>query len=223
MRRVLCDAIIARLARFPIKLSHYPLIMRLASWILRRVKMPVLSNQLIPSEQNISPSLEPFDHMATAPPNIPGFRQVLTLTQSELHRLMRERDAIVKRITVLRQTIAGLVEIFGDHALGKEHLDLLKPYRRQRRNGMTQICRSVLARSSEPLTAHELIEGIRATDVTLIQRQKNPIASVYSILGRLASYGEVRCAVAGSGRRQWAWTPVDGNGRLPCDPSASKL
>jgi len=184
---------------------------------------PVLPMELIPSEQNISPSAEQFDQMASLPPNITGARQVINLARSELRGLMREREAIIKRITVLRQTIAGLVEIFGPDGVSEEHLDLVKPPRRHRGNSLTQICRSVLAKSSEPLTAHELVEGIRAADVTLIQRQKNPIASVSSILGRLASYGEVRSAVAGSGRRQWVRTKTDGNGRLCRGQSASEL
>jgi hypothetical protein len=185
--------------------------------------MPVLNMGFLPSELNISPGLEPFDHKATVPPNITGVRQITNLVQSELHGLMREREAIIKRMTVLKQTIAGLVEVFGADGVSKEYLDLMKPPRPHRGNSLTQICRSVLAGSSEPLTAHALIEGIRATDVTLIQRQKNPIASVSWILGRLASYGEVRSSVADSGRRQWVWTKTDGNGRSPCDESALKL
>jgi hypothetical protein len=184
---------------------------------------PVFSMEFIPSAQNISPSVEQFDQMASLPPNITGLRQVIELAHSELHGLMREREAIIKRMTVLKQTIAGLVEIFGADSISKEHLDLAQRPRRRRGTSLTQICRAVLARASEPLTAHELVEGIRAEDVTLIQRQKNPIASVSSILGRLASYGEVRSAVAGSGRRQWLWTKADENDRPRCGESAPKL
>jgi hypothetical protein len=185
--------------------------------------VPVLPMELIPSEQNISPSVEQFDQMASLPPNITGARQVINLAQSELRGLMREREAIIKRITVLKQTIVGLVEIFGADGVSKEHLDFVRRPRRHQGNSLTQICRAVLARASEPLTAHELVEGIRATDVTVIQRQKNAIASVSSILGRLASDGEVRSVVAGSGRRQWVWTNTDGSGRLRRGESASEL
>lgn len=177
--------------------------------------MPVLPMEFLTSDQNISPSLEPFDHMAMVLANITGARQVIELAHSELCGLMREREAIIKRMTVLKQTIAGLIEIFGAHSVRKECLDLVKPSRRHRGNSLTQTCRAVLARASEPLTAHELVEGIRAADVTLIQHHKNPMASVCSILSRLASYGEVRSVVATSGRRQWAWTKTDGNGRSP--------
>jgi hypothetical protein len=185
--------------------------------------MPVLPVGFLPSEQNISPSVEQFDQTASLPPNITGLRQVIELAHSELHGLMREREAIIKRMTVLKHTIAGLVEIFGADSVSKEQLDFVKRPHRRRGKSMTQVCRAVLAGASEPLTAHELVEGIRAADVTLIQRQKNPSASVSSILGRLASYGEVRSAVAGSGRRHWLWTKADGNGRLRRDDSASKL
>jgi hypothetical protein len=187
------------------------------------VPVPVLPMEFIPSGQNISPSVEQFDQMASLPPNITGARQVISLAQGELRGLMQEREAIVKRITVLRQTIAGLVEIFGADSVSKEQLDFVKRPHRRRGKSMTQVCRAVLAGASEPLTAHELVEGIRAADVTLIQRQKNPIASVSSILGRLASSGEVRSVVAGSGRRHWVWTKSDENGRLRRGESASEL
>jgi len=185
--------------------------------------MPVLPMGFLPSDQNISPGSEPFDHMATVPTNITGARQVIELAHSKLCGLIQEREAIIKRMTVLKQTIAGLIEIFGADGVNKEYLDLAKPPRRHRGNSLTQICRAVLATASEPLTAHELVEGIRAADVTLIQRQKNPMASVCSILSRLASYGEVRSVVAASGRRQWAWTNTDGNGRSPRSEGVSKL
>jgi hypothetical protein len=179
--------------------------------------IPALPMGFLPSDQDISPVLEPFDHMAMVLPNITGARQVIELAHSELCGLMREREAIIKRMTVLKQTIAGLIEIFGADGVSKEHLDLVKPSRRHRGNSLTQTCRAVLAKAPEPLTAHELVEGIRAADVTLIQHHKNPIASVTSILSRLVSYGEVRSIVAASGRRQWAWTKTDGNGRSPCE------
>jgi hypothetical protein len=175
--------------------------------------IPALPMGFLPSDQDISPVLEPFDHMAMVLPNITGARQVIELAHSELCGLMREREAIIKRMTVLKQTIAGLIEIFGADGVSKEHLDLVKPSRRHRGNSLTQTCRAVLAKAPEPLTAHELVEGIRAADVTLIQHHKNPMASVCSILSRLVSYGEVRSVVAASGRRQWAWTKTDGNGR----------
>ena len=185
--------------------------------------VPVLPMGFLSSDQDISPSSEPFDHMTTAPPNITGALQVIELAHSELCGLMREREAIIKRMTVLKQTIAGLIEIFGADGVRKEYLDLVQPPPRHRGNSLTQTCRAVLARASEPLTAHELVEGIRAADVTSIQHQKNPMASVCSILSRLASYGEVRSVVAASGRRQWAWTKTEGNGRSPCSESVSKL
>jgi len=185
--------------------------------------MPVLPMGFLPSDQNISPGSEPFDRMATVPTNITGARQVIELAHSKLCGLIQEREAIIKRMTVLKQTIAGLIEIFGADGVSKEYLDLVKPPRRHRGNSLTQICRAVLAKASEPLTAYELVENIKAADVALIQRQKNPIASVCSILNRLAFYGEVRSVVAGSGRRQWVWTETDRNGRLACSENASKL
>jgi hypothetical protein len=130
--------------------------------------------------------------------------QVIKIAGGELQDLLRQRAAIIKRITILRRTIAGLAEMFGGDTLTEELLALVKPStHRTRGTGLTEACRSVLRHSSQPLTAREVVEGIRANNGGVIRNHKDPIASVSSILHRLGSYGEATTKLSQSGRRIW--------------------
>jgi hypothetical protein len=39
----------------------------------------------------------------------------------------------------------------------------------------------------------------------LLERHKDPIASVTTVLNRLADYNEARCSLDSNGRRVWEW------------------
>jgi hypothetical protein len=45
----------------------------------------------------------------------------------------------------------------------------------------------------------------------LLERHKDPIASVTTVLNRLADYGEARCSLDTNGRRVWEWIAERGN------------
>jgi hypothetical protein len=45
----------------------------------------------------------------------------------------------------------------------------------------------------------------------VLERHKDPIASVTTVLNRLADYGEARCALDTNGRRVWEWIADRGN------------
>jgi hypothetical protein len=129
--------------------------------------------------------------------------QVIELAGSELKDLLRQRAAIIKRLIILRRTIVGLAEMFGNDLLTEELLALAKPTRRTRGSGLTEACRSALSNASKPLTAREVVDRIRAHDGAVIQNHKDPVASVTSILRRLGSYGEATARLSQSGRRIW--------------------
>jgi hypothetical protein len=130
--------------------------------------------------------------------------QVIKLAGSELQLLLTQRAALLRRLAILRRTIAGLAEMFGDDVLPEEVRTLIKlPMPRTRGTGLTEACRAGLSKSSRPLTAREVVETIRAHDGALIEHHKDPVASVTSILHRLASYGEATTILSPSGRRMW--------------------
>ena len=147
----------------------------------------------------IDPSHQPDPHV----------RQVLRQAHEELVQLLERRAALMKRIGVLKQTIAGLMNLLGDSALNNDLLDLIGEGRDQRRRaGFTDACRSVLMESRRPLTAVEVLQGIQQRQPQLLTSHKDPIASVTTVLNRLAGYGEAK-AVMSNGRRAWSWAETD--------------
>ena len=141
--------------------------------------------------------------MATAIPNATDLEQVIEYARTEVQTLLQQRAEITKRITAIRRTIADLVKTFGRGISKHEHLALIKPPKRNRRTGLTDACRSVLMKALQPLTAHEVVERMRASNGELIHHHKDSIASVTTILLRLESYGEAASEVGLSRRRSW--------------------
>ena len=141
--------------------------------------------------------------MAAAIPNTTDLEQVIEYAQTEVRVLLHQRAEITKRITAIRRTIADLVRTFGRNVSSQKRLTLIKPQKRNRRTGLTDACRSVLIKALQPLTVHEVVERMRASNAELICHHKDSIASVTSILLRLESYGEATSEVGLSRRRSW--------------------
>ena len=53
-------------------------------------------------------------------------QQVIRTAQDELRQLLRQRTEIMKRIGTIKQTIAGLANLFGDEVLGDDLLELIE-------------------------------------------------------------------------------------------------
>jgi hypothetical protein len=128
---------------------------------------------------------------------------VIEYAQTEVRVLLQQRAQITKRLTAIRRTIADLARTFGHNVLGQGHLTLARPPKRNRHTGLTEACRSVLMKASQPLTAQEIVEQMRASNPELIDHHKDPIASATSILLRLESYGEATSEAGSSRRRLW--------------------
>ena len=132
-------------------------------------------------------------------------KQVLTMAREQLIELLQERATIVKRITTLRRTLLGLVEIFGDEGLGEELKLSVNAPRGSRRSGLTNACRSVLMNSGRPLSSGDVVTRIHSGNGDVLRNHKNPVVSVTSILYRLQSYGETTGSTNQDGKRVWMW------------------
>jgi hypothetical protein len=148
--------------------------------------------------------------MATAIPNANDFEQVIEYAYTEVRVLLQQRAEITKRITAIRRTIADLAKTFGRDVLSQEQLTLIKPPKRSRHTGLTEACRAVLMKALQPLTAHEVVERMQASNAELIDHHKDSIASVTTILLRLESYGEATSEAGVSRRRLWMSKKSDG-------------
>jgi hypothetical protein len=126
---------------------------------------------------------------------------VVRAAESEIRDLLQQRADLMKRIGTIKQTLAGLADMFGESILSDEFLDLLDR-RAVRQSGFTRACRTVLMQSEVPLSAREVRDRIPSE---LIARHKDALASITTVLSRLVGYSEARCVVLAPGRRVWEW------------------
>jgi hypothetical protein len=135
----------------------------------------------------------------------PRVHQVIHAAELELRDLLQQRSQIVKRIGTMKQTIMGLAKLFGDDVFTDELQDLLGQKTGARTGGLTNTCRILLMESVRPLTAREVCDHLERRMSPVLARHKDPLASVTTILNRLAQYGEAKPVFLGDGRRAWEW------------------
>jgi hypothetical protein len=133
----------------------------------------------------------------------PDVRVIVKAAHEELWRLVQRRSEITKRIGTIKQTIAGLCNLFGSDGLGDDLRELVNGNAVVRRPGITQACRKVLMDARCPLTARNVCEQIQQR--TDPPSSKNLVGAVSTVLSRLEQYGEARTVPCDSGPRAWVW------------------
>ena len=141
-------------------------------------------------------------HTQTADPHV---QEVIRSAEQELHELLQRRGELMKRIGTIKQTLAGLANIFGDAVLSDQLLTFLDRKTASRQPGFTRACRAVLMESGKPMGARFVCQALQQKFPELLERHKDPIASVTTVLNRLADYTEARCSLDANGRRVWEW------------------
>ena len=131
--------------------------------------------------------------------------QVIKAAHDELLQLMQQRAEIVRRIGTVKQTIVGLANLFGDHVLGDDLLELIDRKPNGRQPGFTKACRTALMEAGRPLGAREVCQELEKRSPAILSRHKDPMASVTTVLNRLVDYGEARSLSNERGRRVWEW------------------
>jgi len=132
-------------------------------------------------------------------------QEVIKTAHEELRQLLRQRADVMKRIGTLKQTIAGLANLFGDEILGEELLELIDRKSGGRQPGFTKACRLALMEARQPLSVREVCERIQERLPGVLLRHKDPLASVTTVLNRLVEYGEAQSVLRDNGRRAWQW------------------
>jgi hypothetical protein len=141
-------------------------------------------------------------------------QEVVRQAEEELRQLLQQRVDVMRRIGTLKQTIAGLANLFGDDILSDESLELLDRKTSGRQPGFTKACRTTLMEANRALSARDVCERLQQKSTLLLARHKDPMASVTTVLNRLVSYGEAAAVVLENGRRAWRW--VADSDSLPC-------
>src|SRR5580700_1765639 len=147
-------------------------------------------------------------------------QQVVKAAHEELLLLMRQRAEIMKRIGTVKQTIAGLANLFGDQVLDDDLLELIDRKPNGRQPGFTKACRRVLMDVKRPLGAREVCVELERNAPAILARHKDPLASVTTVLNRLVDYGEARSLSNDRGRRVWEWIS---DTETPADAIASRI
>lgn len=143
----------------------------------------------------------------------PHVHEVIRSAELELHQLMQQRAEIVRRIGTIKQTLAGLANIFGDVVLSDELLAALDRKPASRQSGFTRACRTVLMEAARPLGTRQVCQALQQKSPEILARHKDPVASVTTVLNRLVDYAEARCSLDANGRRAWEWSTELENGR----------
>ena len=132
-------------------------------------------------------------------------QEVIRSAERELHELLERRAELMKRIGTIKQTLAGLANIFGDSVPSDPLLTFLDRKSASRQPGLTRACRVVLLESEKPLGARLVCQALQQKFPEVLERHKDPIASVTTVLNRLVDYTEARCSLDMNGRRVWEW------------------
>lgn len=131
--------------------------------------------------------------------------EVVRQAHEELRQLLRQRAEVMRRIGTIKQTIAGLANLFGEDVLNDELLELVDRKGSGRQPGFTKACRMVLMDANRAMTARDVCECIQQKAAPMMARHKDPLASVTTVLNRLVAYGEATPVVLDNGRRAWKW------------------
>lgn len=125
--------------------------------------------------------------------------------QHELQVLRTEHAAIAKRIGLIKNTIAGLAEVFGPGVVGQELQSTLKvaTVKRRRNRGLTDACRELLRETAEPQTLKQISARIQERFPALLSHHRYPMTIVQMMLRRLVMYGEADEIEGGAGLRSW--------------------
>jgi hypothetical protein len=148
-------------------------------------------------------------------PNNGHVEEVVRQAHEELRQLLQQRAEVMRRIGTIKQTIAGLANLFGDDVLSDDLLELVDRKSCGRQPGFTKACRMVLMDANRALTARDVCDSIHQKAATMLARHKDPMASVTTVLNRLVAYGEAMPVVLENGRRAWKWVADGETGFKP--------
>src|SRR5271165_1056684 len=84
--------------------------------------------------------------------------EVIRQAHDELRQLLQQRAEVMKRIGTVKQTIAGLANLFGDGLLNEELLELVDRKSNGRQPGFTKACRMMLMEAGRAMSARDICD-----------------------------------------------------------------
>lgn len=144
-------------------------------------------------------------HTSSPAAALPHVQEVLRAAEQELTGLLQQRADLMKRIGTIKQTLAGMANLFGDSILNDDLRATLNGRVSDRQKGFTRACRQILMESRAPIAARQGCEQLTRRFPEIAARHKELLASVTTVFHRLALYGEARSLVNENGVRVWEW------------------
>ncbi len=89
-------------------------------------------------------------------------QEVIRQAHGELRQLMQQHADVMKRIGTVKQTIAGLANLFGDEVLSEELMELVDRKSSGRQPGFTKACRMILMEAGRAMSARDICESLPA-------------------------------------------------------------
>lgn len=99
------------------------------------------------------------ESVSVLPANAADTDHVIGRIQQELQLLLLEHAVLLKRIALIKHTLAGLADIFGSDIISEELQHLLCKY--ERHPGLTETCHRILMEFFQPLTVRQLCDRVR--------------------------------------------------------------
>ena len=130
---------------------------------------------------------------------------VVQKLHSELTELLQQRADVMRHIATAKKTIVGLASLFGENLLTPELQSLVGVGDVNRKPGLTKACRFILLEAGGPLSARNVVDELQHQDPEILAGHKDAVASVTTILNRLADYKEVERVLLSNGKRGWRW------------------
>jgi hypothetical protein len=148
--------------------------------------------------------------------------RVVGQIQQQLQILRAEHVAIAKKIWLIKNTIAGLAEVFGPGVVGADLQNMLAPapVRRRRSRGLTDACREALQEASEAQTLKQISGSIQERYPALLSHHRYPMAILQIMLRRLVMYGEAEEVGGTAGLRSWKLSSQRSGGSIQGSISA---
>src|SRR5258708_36840296 len=88
-------------------------------------------------------------------------QEVVRQAHDELRQLLQQRSDVMRRIGTIKQTIAGLANLFGDAVLSDELLELVDRKRSERQPGFTKACRMILMDANRATSARDVSDRLQ--------------------------------------------------------------
>jgi len=172
---------------------------------------------IMESVQNGNGSIRPSERY-----DVGHVQEVIRQAHEELRQLLQQRADVMKRIGTVKQTIAGLANLFGDGVLSEELMEMVDRKSSGRQPGFTKACRMILMEAGRAMSARDICDYFQQRMPALLARHKDPMASVTTVLNRLVDYGEAQAVLSGNGRRAWLWV-AESNPELQVANGAGEL